>query len=105
MEYDPRAAATGFEEGAAPAPSMPDRHSELSNAERPPDAAEVEAELRRVIDSRCFEQAGRAKEFLRFVVGETLAGRGDRLKGYTIGVGVFVGRPTSMRRRQRLVRA
>jgi adenylate cyclase len=71
---------------------MPDRYSELSNAERPPDAAEVEAELRRVIDSRCFEQAGRAKEFLRFVVGETLAGRGDRLKGYTIGVGVF-GRP------------
>ena len=56
---------------------MTDRPSELLTAERPPDAAEVEAELRRVIDSRCFEQAGRSKEFLRFVVGETLEGRGD----------------------------
>jgi adenylate cyclase len=36
-----------------------------------------------------FEQAGRASEFLRFVVEETLAGRGDRLKGYTIAVEVF----------------
>ena len=60
---------------------------------RRPDAAEVEAELQRVLASRCFEQAGRAKNFLKFVVDETLAGRGDRLKGYTIGVEVF-GRPT-----------
>ncbi|HJR70328.1 MAG TPA: hypothetical protein VKA43_09840 [Gammaproteobacteria bacterium] len=57
-----------------------------------PDAAEVAAELQRVLGSQCFEQSDRAKEFLRFVVEETLAGRGDRLKGYTIGVEVF-GRP------------
>ena len=81
-----------------------DRYSELSNAERPPDAAEVEAELRRVIDSRCFEQAGRAKEFLRFVVGETLAGRGDRLKGYTDRRRRFRSAGDSMRRRTRFVR-
>ena len=57
-----------------------------------PDATEVAAELQRVLASQCFEQSDRAKEFLRFVVEETLAGRGDRLKGYTIGVEVF-GRP------------
>jgi adenylate cyclase len=57
-----------------------------------PDAAEVTAELQRVLGSQCFEQSDRAKAFLRFVVEETLAGRGDRLKGYTIGVEVF-GRP------------
>ena len=34
----------------------------------------------------CFENAGRASDFLRFVVGETLAGEADRLKGYTIAV-------------------
>jgi adenylate cyclase len=42
--------------------------------------------------SRAFERADRASSFLRFVVGETLARRGDRLKGYTIAVQVF-GRP------------
>jgi hypothetical protein len=57
-----------------------------------PDATEVAAELQRVLGSQCFEQSDRAKAFLRFVVEETLAGRGDRLKGYTIGVEVF-GRP------------
>jgi adenylate cyclase len=57
-----------------------------------PDTGAVEAELERILNSRCFEQAGRASEFLRFVVRETLAGNGDRLKGYTIGIEVF-GRP------------
>src|SRR5262245_60717851 len=54
-----------------------------------PDSTEVVAELERVLGSQCFEQSDRAKTFLRFVVEETLAGRGDRLKGYTIGVEVF----------------
>jgi adenylate cyclase len=64
------------------------------NASRRPRTADVSAELQRVLASRCFEQADRAKEFLRFVVGETLAGRGARLKGYIIGLEVF-GRPAS----------
>jgi adenylate cyclase len=45
-----------------------------------------------VLASRVFAQAARATEFLRFVVEETLAGRSDRLKGYTIAVEVF-GKP------------
>lgn len=57
-----------------------------------PSASEVRAELERILKSRCFQQAGRASEFLRFVVEQTLAGAGQRLKGYTIGVEVF-GRP------------
>ena len=56
-----------------------------------PTAAEVRAALERILRSRCFEHAGRASEFLRFVVGRTLAGD-DRLKGYTIAIQVF-GRP------------
>jgi TolB-like protein len=59
-----------------------------------PSAAEVRAALDRVLRSRCFEHAGRASDFLRFVVGKTLAGEGDRLKGHTIAVYVF-GRPAS----------
>jgi len=57
-----------------------------------PSAAQVKAELARVLGSSVFAQATRATEFLRFVVDETLAGRADRLKGYTIAVEVF-GKP------------
>jgi adenylate cyclase len=57
-----------------------------------PSAEEVRAALERVLASRCFEQATRSSDFLRFAVEQTLAGQGDRLKGYTIGVEVF-GRP------------
>lgn len=57
-----------------------------------PGAAEVRAALERILASRCFEQAARSSSFLRFVVGETLAGQGERLKGYTIAIEVF-GRP------------
>jgi TolB-like protein len=53
---------------------------------------EVRAALERILRSACFEHAGRATDFLRFVVGQTLAGEGERLKGYTIAVEVF-GRP------------
>jgi adenylate cyclase len=54
-----------------------------------PTAAEVRAALERILRSSCFEHAGRASDFLRFVVDRTLAGEGERLKGYTIGVEVF----------------
>lgn len=57
-----------------------------------PTPAEVRAALERILRSACFEHAGRATDFLRFVVGKTLAGEGERLKGYTIAVEVF-GRP------------
>ncbi len=59
-----------------------------------PTPAEVRAALERILRSSCFEHAGRASDFLRFVVGKTLAGEADRLKGYTIAVYVF-GRPAS----------
>lgn len=45
-----------------------------------------------MLSSRSFDQAGRAKDFLKFVVEETLAGRGSRLKGYTVAIEVF-GKP------------
>jgi len=57
-----------------------------------PSAAEWNAELERILRSRSFEHAGRASDFLRFVVGKTLAGEANRIKGYTIAIEVF-GRP------------
>jgi adenylate cyclase len=72
--------------------SANDNDSWSGFAEPRPDAAEVKAELARVLGSRCFEQAGRSSDFLKFVVEEALAGHGERLKGYTIALEVF-GRP------------
>jgi adenylate cyclase len=59
---------------------------------REPTAAEIREQLERILGSRCFEQAGRSSKFLRFAAEQTLAGLGERLKGYTIAVEVF-GRP------------
>jgi TolB-like protein len=63
----------------------------LDNSSPPPQptSTEVTAELAKILGSRCFEQAGRSSEFLRYVVEQTLAGAADRLKGYAIAVEVF----------------
>lgn len=50
-------------------------------------------ELQRVVSSPCFTGATRIRDLLTFLVQETLADRGDRLKEYVIGVEVF-GRGT-----------
>ncbi len=46
-------------------------------------------QLDRVLSSMTFRQVDRLKRFLRFTVSEALAGRGDQLKEYVIGVQVF----------------
>lgn len=52
-----------------------------------PDA--VRAQLSRVLASPDFEVPERLRDFLRFVVEELLAGRGERIKAYTIATHVF----------------
>lgn len=47
------------------------------------------AHLVHVIASPQFRNAPRLSRFLSYVVKESLAGRVDRLKGYTIGLEVF----------------
>src|SRR5438270_4911984 len=54
------------------------------------DADEKVAEqLNRILASKAFRQADRLKRFLSFIVEETLAGRGERLKEFVVGVEVF----------------
>jgi len=50
---------------------------------------EVSAALERICASHPFASSGRLQSFLRFVVQETLAGRADTLKAYTIGTVVY----------------
>lgn len=49
----------------------------------------VEAQLAHITASSGFRNAPRLQRFLTYVVGECLAGRTDRLKGYSIGLEVF----------------
>ena len=52
-------------------------------------AAEVRAELDRILASKSFSTAGRISKLLRFVVDKTLAGETDQLKEYSVGIEVF----------------
>jgi adenylate cyclase len=49
----------------------------------------IREQLDRILASREFHATNRVRDFLRFVVEETLAGRSDRLKGYTVATAVF----------------
>jgi hypothetical protein len=49
----------------------------------------VEAELERLLAEERLKLSERNRRFLAFVVREALAGRGNRIKAYTIGVDVF----------------
>ena len=54
----------------------------------------VHVSLQRVLACESFAKSPKHRNFLQFVVGEALAGRGHKLKEYTLGVEVF-GRPES----------
>lgn len=49
----------------------------------------IRQQLRRVLGSKSFRQAGRLHKFLEFIVQETLAGRSETLKEFPIGVEAF----------------
>lgn len=59
---------------------------------RSPNNFEIRKELHRILGSSRFSSSQRSREFLRYVVEETLAGRSAKLKGFTIAVDVF-GKP------------
>lgn len=54
-----------------------------------PEAAEIRAQLERILASKLFASSFSLGRFFRFIVEETMAGRAGSLKEYTIGVQVF----------------
>ncbi|HEY2434796.1 MAG TPA: tetratricopeptide repeat protein [Vicinamibacterales bacterium] len=74
----PRAGKVGAS-GARPDSAAADRDLESAGRQQ----------LDRMLGSVAFRQVDRLKRFLRFIVEEALAGRGDQLKEYVIGVQVF----------------
>ena len=49
----------------------------------------IREQLNRILKSGPFLQSQRRQRFLEYVVNETLAGRGERLKGYNVAREVF----------------
>lgn len=64
----------------------------------------IRRQLNRILASRSFRQVDRLQRFLAFIVEETLAGRGDVLKEYPIGVDVFAKDPSFDPRMDPIVR-
>jgi adenylate cyclase len=76
--------------------SAPTSESALPNSTPPgdplpltPAPEAIRDELARVLDSDEFGASARLREMLRYLVEESLAGRGTKLKGYRIAVDVF----------------
>jgi hypothetical protein len=53
------------------------------------DQKAIREQLGRILKSAPFHQSQRRQRFLEYLVNETLAGRGERLKGYNIALEVF----------------
>ncbi|MFK0167106.1 hypothetical protein [Rhizobium sp. NPDC090279] len=53
------------------------------------DKSAIDQELARIFASEYFVNAGRMREFLEYIVAETLAGRANRIKSYSIAIEVF----------------
>lgn len=54
----------------------------------------IRAQVQRITSSGEFQHSLRRRKFLEYIVEETLAGRHDRLKGYTIAVDIFGRSPS-----------
>jgi adenylate cyclase len=53
------------------------------------DQKAIREQLVRILKSGPFHQSPRRQRFLEYIVNETLAGRGERLKGYNVALEVF----------------
>ena len=53
------------------------------------DQAAIRQQLDRILKSGPFHQSHRRQRFLEYLVNETLAGRGERLKAYNVALEVF----------------
>jgi TolB-like protein len=54
-----------------------------------PAAEKIQKQLQRILASPEFQATDRQREFLQFVITETIAGRDQEIKGYTVATQVF----------------
>ena len=83
---------------------VPDVATEPRRDVRKDSDEKIAAQLERILSSNVFRQADRLKRFLSFTVNETIAGRGERLKEFVIGIEVFGKGPGFDQRSDPIVR-
>jgi TolB-like protein/Tfp pilus assembly protein PilF len=83
---------------------VPDVATEPRREVRKDSDEKITAQLERILSSNVFRQADRLKRFLSFTVNETIAGRGERLKEFVIGIEVFGKGPGFDQRSDPIVR-
>ena len=54
-----------------------------------PSSDQIREQFERILADPSLQASARRRALLRYLVEETLAGRSDRLKGYTIALAVF----------------
>jgi len=86
-----------------PGKSGPERIATVKEG-TPVSASEVHAELERILSDGAFATAEKMKDFLRFIVQETLAGRGDALNEVLVGMEVYSRGETFDPRQDSIVR-
>ncbi|MBY5546385.1 adenylate cyclase [Rhizobium leguminosarum] len=69
--------------------SPPARDAAPGLSRAPPDQDEIRAQLERILSSDEFPKVGRSATFLTYVTEEAVAGRANRIKGYSIAIEVF----------------
>lgn len=57
-----------------------------------PNEEQIKQQLERILGSEAFTRSARLTDFLSYIVEQEITGKGDLIKGYTIGVEVF-GKP------------
>lgn len=67
-------------------------------------ASDIQSELDHILDSRWFRESAQLRLLLKHVVEETLAGRQDGLKEYSLGLGIFHRPPDYDPRNDAIVR-
>jgi adenylate cyclase len=70
------------------------REASVTNRESPIAPEAVTAQLHRIITSHEFDASERNRRFLQYVIEETLAGRTERIKAYSIATSVFGREPS-----------
>lgn len=74
----------------------------FADLESPLTSEKIEQQLQRILDSPEFQVTEQQREFLQFVVAETIAGRSVTIKGYTVATQVFGRKEDLIRQRIRL---
>ena len=63
---------------------------QIDKADKQPlDARKIQRQLSQILASNEFHATERQREFLKFVVAETITGRSDGIKGYAVATQVF----------------